>query len=173
MGTATYPLAIGAAVMPDGSASNAVPQISRRKSSASAPTPYWLEAWYDATTEEQLCWQIEYWPADYVSTPTIKITYKMASATTGGVAFEARLGAVSDADAADIDAKAYAAANVGTSTVPGTAGHSNTVSFALANDDSVAVGDFVLVYLNRDPAHASDTATGDAEILGVALTYTN
>jgi hypothetical protein len=56
--------------------------------------------------------------------------------------------------------------------VPGTAGHLDEVSFALTNADSVAAGDFVVCYLNRDPANASDTATGDCEVVAVAITYT-
>jgi hypothetical protein len=36
----------------------------------------------------------------------------------------------------------------------------------------VAAGDFVVCYLNRDPANASDTATGDCEVVAVAITYT-
>lgn len=167
----TIELTPGAAVFPDSTASNAAPALQRVKSSSGPPNSYFDQLCFDATTEEQCCWQVPYWPADYVSTPTVKITYKMASATTGGVAFEVRLAAISDADAADADAKALGTANVGTDTVPGTAGHTNTVSFALTNNDSVAVGDFVTVYLNRDPAHASDTATGDAEVLGIAITY--
>ena len=167
----TIELTPGAAVFPDGTSSNAAPALQRVKSSSGPPNSYFDQLCFDATTEEQCLWQIPYWPADYVSTPTVKITYKMASATTGGVAFEVRLAAISDADAADADAKALGTANVGTDTVPGTAGYTNTVSFGLTNNDSVAVGDFVVVYLNRDPAHASDTATGDAEVLGIAITY--
>lgn len=167
----TIELTPGAAVFPDGTTNNAAPALQRVKSSSGPPNAYWDELCFDASTEEQCCWQVPYWPADYVSTPTAKITYKMASATTGGVAFEVRLAAISDADAADADAKALGTANVGTDTVPGTAGYENTVSFALTNADSVAVGDFVVVYLNRDPAHASDTATGDAQVVGFAITY--
>lgn len=157
--------------MPDGSASNAAPALTRVKSSASAPTPYFLQLLFDASTEEQVCWAFRM-PADYSSAPVIKVQYKMTSATTGGVAFEARLAAVSDGDAQDVDAKGFAAANVGTATVPGTAGHLDEVSITMTNADSLAAGDFVITYLNRDPAHASDTATGDCEVIAVALTYT-
>lgn len=171
MATGSISLTPGSAIMPDGSASNAAPAMQRVKSSASAPTPYFLQLAYDATTEEQVCWALRM-PADYASGPVLKVAYKMASATTGGVAFEARLAAVSDGDATDVDAKAFDAANVGTATVPGTAGHLDEVSITMTNADSLAAGDFVVVYLCRDPAHASDTATGDAEVVAVALTYT-
>lgn len=171
MATGSILLSPGSAVPPDGSASNAAPQLQRVKSSASAPTPYFQQFAFDASTEEQCCWTFRM-PADYASAPVLRVQYKMTSATTGGVAFEARIAAVSDGDATDVDAKAFAAANVGTATVPGTAGHLDEVAITLTNADSLAAGDYVIVYLNRDPAHASDTATGDAEVLGAALTYT-
>jgi hypothetical protein len=171
MATGSILLPIGAGVLPDGSASNAAPAIQRVKSSASAPSPYFLQAAFDASTEEQIMWSFRM-PADYASAPVLRVQYKMTSATTGGVAFEARLAAVSDGDATDVDAKAFAAANVGTATVPGTAGHIDEVTVTMTNADSLAAGDFVVVYLNRDPAHASDTATGDCEVIGVSLLYT-
>lgn len=171
MATGSILLSPGSAVMPDGSASNAAPGIVRVKSSAGAPTPYFLQLLFDAATEEQCCWSLRM-PANYASAPVLKVGYKMSSATTGGVAFEARLAAVSDGDATDVDAKALAAANVGTATVPGTAGHRDEVSVTLTNADSLAAGDLVMVYLNRDPAHASDTATGDAEVTDITLEYT-
>ncbi len=171
MATGSILLPIGAAVLPDGSASNAAPAIQRVKSSATAPAPYFLQAAFDASTEEQVMWSFRM-PADYASAPVLRVQYKMTSATTGGVAFEARIAAVSDGDSQDVDAKAFGSANVGTATVPGTAGFLDEVTVTMTNADSVAAGDFVVVYLNRDPAHASDTATGDAEVVGVALLYT-
>ena len=171
MATGSILLSPSSAIMPDGSASNAAPALQRVKSSAAAPTPYFFQLAFDASTEEQVCWAFRM-PADYASAPVLRVQYKMASATTGGVAFEGRIAAVSDGDAQDVDAKGFAAANVGTATVPGTAGHLDEVAVTMTNADSVAAGDFVVVYLNRDPAHASDTATGDAEVVAVALTYT-
>jgi hypothetical protein len=171
MATGSILLPTGAAILPDGSASNAAPAIQRVKSSAGAPTPYFLQLAFDASTEEQVMWSFRM-PADYASAPVMKVMYKMTSATTGGVAFEGRLMAVTPGDAQDVDADAFGAANTGTDTVPGTAGHLDEVSFALTNADSVAAGDFVVCYLNRDPANASDTATGDCEVVAVAITYT-
>lgn len=171
MATGTIPLPLGACYLPDGTTNNAAPAMQRVKSSASAPTPYFVQLAFDATTEEQVCWSFRM-PADYASAPVMKVQYKMTSATTGGVAFEGRLAAVTPGDSTDVDAKAFAAANVATDTVAGTAGLMKEVSFALTNADSVAAGDFVVAYLNRDPAHASDTATGDCEVVAAAITYT-
>lgn len=165
-------LPIGAATLPDGSASNAAPGIQVVKSSAAAPTPYFLQAVFDAATEEQLMWSLVI-PADYASAPVLKVVFKMASAITGDVVIEGRIAAVSDGDATDVDANAFATANTGAAvTVPGTAGHMAIISLALTNDDSLAANDFAVVYLARDAANGSDTAAGDMEVVGVTFSYT-
>jgi hypothetical protein len=158
-------------VLPDGSASNAAPAMQRAKSSATAPGIYFLQLAFDASTEEWCCWQFRM-PADYASAPAAKVQYKMASATTGGVAWDVRLSATTPGDPQDVDAQDFAAANVGTDTVPATAGHLDEVSITLTNADSVAAGDFVVVRLARAVANGSDTATGDAEVVALAITYT-
>lgn len=171
MATGSILLQPGSAVLPDGSASNAAPAIQRAKSSATAPGPYFLQLAFDTTTKEQCYWSFRM-PADYASAPVGVVQYKMTSATSGGVAFNVSLAAVSDGDATDVDAKALATTNAGTATVPATAGYLDEVPITLTNADSVAAGDFVVVYLARDPANASDTATGDAEVVSLTLTYT-
>lgn len=172
MATASIQLPPGAALLPDGSASNAAPAIQRVKSSAAAPTPYFLQLAFDASTVEQCMWQLRM-PADYASGPVLKCQYKMTSATSGTVVLEGRLAAVSDGDATDVDAKGFATANTSSATtVPGTAGHIDEISVTLTNADSVAAGDFVVAYLARDADHASDTATGDLELVQALLEYT-
>lgn len=171
MATGSILLTPGSATLPDGSSSNAAPAMQRTKSSGSAPGAYFLQLAYDATTEEWACWQFRM-PADYASAPVAKIDYKMASATSGGVAWDCRVAAVTDGDSTDVDAKVFASANVGTATVPGTAGYIDEVSITLTNADSVAAGDFVVIYLGRAVANGSDTATGDAEMVGLTITYT-
>ncbi|TYB50229.1 hypothetical protein FXF51_56735 [Nonomuraea sp. PA05] len=173
MATGTIILPIGAADLPDGSASNAAPDIRKVKSSASAPSPYFKHALFDAATKEQLMWSFRM-PEDYASTPVLKVQFKMASAVTGNVVIEGRLAATTPGDATDQDAKAFAAANTSSATaVPATtAGKIGEISLALANADSLAAGDFVVVYFARDAANASDSAAGDMEVVSVALTYT-
>lgn len=144
--------------------------MQRVKSSASAPGIYFLQLAYDTTTEEWACWSFRM-PADYVSTPVAKIQYKAASATSGGVAWDVRLSATSDGDSQDVDAQDFGSANVGTATVPGTAGHLDEVSVALTNDDGLAAGDFVVIRVARAVANGSDTATGDAELVAINIEY--
>lgn len=172
MATGTILLPIGAAIIPDGSASNAAPAIQRVKSSAGAPTPYFLQAAFDASTDEILMWSFRM-PADYASSPVLKVQYKMASATSGDVIIAGYVMAVTPGDAQDVDADAFATVNTSSATtVPGTAGYLGEISLTLTNADSVAAGDFVVVRLSRDADNGSDTATGDMEVVAVAIQYT-
>lgn len=169
MANAIISLSPSTATFPDGSASNLAPQLARVKSSAGAPTPYFFQLNFDAGQLEQVMWQF-IMPPNYVSTPLVKVQYKMLSATSGNVIWNARIAAVTPGDATDVDAKAFAASNSVTDTVPGTAGHLKEASVTMTNADSLAAGDFVVVYLARDGA--TDTATGDAEVVAVSLYYT-
>lgn len=166
----TILLTPGAASLPDNTADNLTPAMQAVKSSASAPGVYFLQLAFDASSEEWCCWSFRM-PDDYVSGLTAKVLYKMASATSGGVAWDVRVAAVSDGDSTDVDAKGFGTANVGTATVPGTAGYLDEVAVTLTNDDAVASGDFVVIRLARATADASDTATGDAECVSLTLTY--
>jgi hypothetical protein len=171
MATGSILLGPGAAVLPDGSATNAAPAIQRVKSSASAPAPYFIQLAFDASTEEWCCWSFRM-PADYSSAPVLKVQYKMASATSGDVIWVGQIAAVTDGDSTDVDAKAFASANSATVTVPGTAGFIDEASITMTNADSVAAGDLVVLRLARDADAAGDTATGDAEFVAASLLYT-
>lgn len=161
----------GAAVLPDGSTNNAAPALQRVKSSASAPGIYALQLCFDASAEEWATWQFRM-PDDYASGPTLKIAWKATSATSGGVVWDARVSATSSGDSQDVDAQDFDSANTATGTAPGTAGYLLETSITLTNADSVAAGDFVVVRLARAAANGSDTATGDAELMMAAVSYT-
>ena len=169
-GATTVNLTPGSAILPDGTASNLAPQLARAKSSAAAPSPYFFQLHFDAAQTEQAMWQFVV-PSNFVSAPVLNIQYKMASATTGNVRLDARVGAVSPGDATDLDAKAFAAANLVTDAVPGTAGHMKQISLTLTNADSIAAGDMAMVYLARLGADAADTAAGDLELVSVVFSY--
>lgn len=171
-------LPIGNATPPDNSASNAAPAVQRVKSSDTASAtntpPYFLQAAFDAAADESLMWSL-YMPGDYASAPSLDVLYKMASATTGAVRFEGRLAAITDGDATDGDAKAFATTNSVGDTVPATtAGKVGGFSIALTNADSLAANDFVVVQLRRDAdgTTGTDDATGDCEVISVRLSYT-
>lgn len=125
---------------------------------------------FDATTSESCVWQFRM-PVNYASGLTAKLQYSMASATSGTVAWDVYVMAVSDGDAADINTESYATVNTsGGVTVPGTAGYLDEISVTLTNADSVAAGDFTKIKVGRDVA--TDTATGDAELVCLSLEYT-
>ena len=171
MALGTIILTPGAAILPDGTTSNLAPAMQRTKSSATAPGIYALQLAFDATSEEWCTWQFRM-PADYASTPVAVVQWKAASATSGGVVWDVRIAAVTTGDAVDVDAKGFGSSNASTGTAPATAGYLVDTSVTLTNADSVAAGDFVVVRLARVAADAADTATGDAECTGMALTYT-
>lgn len=174
MATGTILLPIGAATPGDGTTNNVPAKIQRAKSSATAPSPFWLEALFDGSTKNWLTWAFRM-PQDYASGPVLKIIYKATSATTGTIVFEGRLAAYTPGtDTTDFDAKAYGSANTtGANTVPATtAGKLAEVSLTLTNADSVAAGDMVVLTLARAPADANDTVTSGIEVTAVALEYT-
>lgn len=125
---------------------------------------------FDASTAETAYWTF---PAvQGLTTPlTAVVTYAMASATSGGVAFDAAIEAISDGDATDTDAMtSFDSANTGTvASVPGTAGYIDQVSITLTNNDSIAAGDLCRLSLARAVSNASDTATGDCYVLAVEI----
>lgn len=172
MATGTILLPIGAAVLSDGSASNAAPAIQRVQSSGSSPKPHFLQLAFDATTQEYCQWQFRL-PTNYSSTPVLKVQYKMASATSLGVVIEVKILAVSDGDSTDVDAATYSTANTSADlTVPGTAGYLDEISLSLTNVNSWAAGDYVSLLLSRATGDANDDATGDMEVVAVSLEYT-
>jgi len=127
---------------------------------------------FDDTTIEACYWQFRM-PQNYASALTAKIQYSMASGVANEVEFQVNVMAVSDADAQDLDAESYDADNVGSATVPGTAGYMDEISITLTNADSLAAGDLVRIRLTTDADDAvNDDATGDREVWAVSLEYT-
>src|SRR5512139_1640837 len=79
---------------------------------------------FDATTSETCYWTALV-PQGWTGTVTCVISYCMASATSGGVAFDVAVEAVTSADALDLDAStSIDTVNAGNdAAVPGTAGY--------------------------------------------------
>jgi hypothetical protein len=130
-----------------------------------------LQAAFDQTTREQLLWNWRM-PADYGGSPVLKLQCRTAL-TSGAVVWEGRIAAVTPADAVDVGTKAFGSANTSAATtVPASAGRLFEVSIAMANADSLAAGDLVVLYVARDAAHGSDTAAGDVALVAATLEYT-
>ncbi len=125
---------------------------------------------FDATTSETAYWTFVA-PQGLTGTITAVISYAMASATTGGVAFDVAIEAISSGDATDTDAAtSFDTVNAGNDgTIPGTAGYMEQLSITLTNADSIAAADLVRVSVARDVADAADTATGDCYVLAIEI----
>ena len=127
---------------------------------------------FNAATDEA-CYWTGVAPQGMTGTLSIVISYVMASATSGAVGFQARLEAVTAADATDLDATTSfdSVNNSASTTVPGTAGYLGQISITLTNADSLAVADYFRLSLNRDAdgSAITDSAAGDAYVLGVEL----
>lgn len=125
---------------------------------------------FDTTTSETAYWTFVA-PQGLTGTITAVISYAMASATSGGVAFDVALEAISSGDATDTDATtSFGTVNAGNdSAVPGTAGYMEQLTITLTNADGVAAADLVRVSVARDVADAADTATGDCYVFAVEI----
>jgi len=112
-------------------------------------------------------------PENYASAPVLKAQYSMASATSGNVIIACQVMAVTDGDSAAVDTDSYDTVNTSSATaVPGTAGYIDEISLTLTNADSLAAGDWIALKFSRDANNASDTATGDLELIALSLEYT-
>lgn len=165
-----FTLPIAGAYLPDDSAGSAAAQIQKKTSSdATDPQLFWIEALFDASTDEHLYWHFDM-PSNYGSGLKTRVFYKCASATSGVAAFGAAISALTPGDSVDMDADELASFNLGTGTVPGTAGYMNMIEIDMANDDSVAPGDSVILALRRDVSE--DGVSGDIEVVMVKVAYT-
>lgn len=101
---------------------------------------------------------------------TVYLHYAMSSATSGDVDWDVAFERIGDQQL-DIDGDSFAAVNsVDNTIVPGTSGLVDVVSVAFtdgADMDSVAAGESFRLKVTRDAA--SDTASGDAELVKVEL----
>jgi predicted RecA/RadA family phage recombinase len=125
---------------------------------------------FDATTSETAYWTLVV-PQGITGALSGVISYMMASATSGGVAFDVAVEAITSGDATDLDAgTSFATVNAASdATVPGTAGYMEQITVTLTNDDSLAAGDYLRVSVARDVADGADTATGDCYVLAVEI----
>jgi hypothetical protein len=118
---------------------------------------------FDAATASESAYWTFVVPQGITGALTAVISYMMASATSGGVAFDVAVEAVSTGDAQDLDtgAGSFATVNAGNdATVPGTAGYMEQLSITLTNDDSLAAGDYIRRYA-RLAADQARSAQGE------------
>jgi len=126
---------------------------------------------FDASQRESGIWQFKL-PDDYSSAPVADLLFAMATGTGGAVALDIDVMAIASGDAAGIGTASFDSVNTGSVAVASTAGYMSGLSFSLANADSMAGGDLILLRVNRAVANAGDTAVGDMELLGLNFEYT-
>lgn len=129
---------------------------------------------FDASTNKSAVFSAVM-PRHYAGTTgvTVYIHYAMSSATSGDVDWDVAFERIGDQQQ-DIDSDGFAAVNsVNNTTVPGTSGLVDIVNVTFtdgADMDSVAVGEKFRLKVTRDAA--SDTASGDAELVAVEIKET-
>jgi len=127
---------------------------------------------FDAATDEACAWQFKAWQGLTLPLTAI-ITVSMVSATTGTTGWQVQIEAVTPGDALNTTTTSSfdTVNNSASTTVPGAVGNTQDISITLTNNDSIAVGDLCRLRLNRDAdgSAITDSATGDAYVLGVEL----
>lgn len=128
---------------------------------------------FDATTQETAIFT-GILPRNYAGGGiTVYLHWAATSATTGTIGWDVAFERIGNGSQ-DIDADGFATAQTVTAaTVSATSGNVSITNVAVtdgANIDSIAVGETFRLRVRRDVAN--DTATGDAELLGVELKET-
>lgn len=171
MATVSILLPPAAAVLPDGSASNLAAALVRIQGTESSPKKHFLALAYDGAGAVENAWWTFRLPADYASGGALKIQWR-AAATSNAVKWQAKIGAVTPADADTPAEHAEAAAATVTTNVNTTESGRLTESSITLTMDSAAAGDLIFLLLQRDSGDAADTCTVDAEVLAANFEYT-
>lgn len=143
--------------------------VSTGTQTTNTPKATALKLLFDATTDEHWTFSIQT-PGDYASGGTLRGHVKFTSATTGNAIMKG--GQVSTTDGStDDDAVVFAAANVSASiAAPATQGQ--TVQFTISlTTTNMGAEKLMRLFIGRDPDNASDTATGDVELMDLMLEY--
>jgi hypothetical protein len=117
---------------------------------------------YDATTNEKAYWSFIA-PAGLTGTITLVLHLLAASAVSGNIIMQSGIEAITPSDASPTpqSASSFDTVNASAATaVPGTL-IMFSISITMTNADSIAAGDLVRLYIERNAASASDTAAGD------------
>ncbi len=133
---------------------------------------------FDPATSQSAIWQFVM-PQDFASVIafSVRLLFTMASTQSGtnAVIWRTYIMAITAGDNEDINSNGFDSANSGTATLTNnlTAGYVQSISITQTNKDSLSGGDIVQFKIDRDAAAGGDTATGDAELVGILLEYTS
>ena len=121
---------------------------------------------FDATTDESAIFlNVIPEAASLGSGLKIRIIWTASTATSGACVWDASLERMNT----DIDADSFSTIASVTTTTNGTSGIPNTSEITLTTIDSVTAGDGFRLKITRDANNASDTMTGDAELIAVEV----
>jgi hypothetical protein len=171
MATGTIELLPGAAVFPDGSTSNLAPALTRRQGTQTGAKAHFLTVDFDGAGALEQCYWAFRVPADYSSGGALIVQWQL-NATSNAVKWQAKVGAVTAADADTVLEHAFGSAATVTTNVNTTEARRLVDSSITLTMDSAAAGDYLTLMLYRDSADAADTATQDAEVLAAVFEYT-
>ena len=118
---------------------------------------------YDASGEEEALWQFRL-PVNYSTTPLMKLPYAMTSGTTGGVAWNVEIMALTAGNNELIGTSSFDAVNVGSGTVATTAGGVTEISVTLNTVDSM------LARLKYPTVHSKIVRIVHISAMGIHLT---
>lgn len=145
------------------------------RAGASSPAES-VDVWdFDDTTDEYVDYKV--WLTGYDGGGlTLRIAHMASSATSGNFVWQAAIRALPD-DTEDLDTTAHTYAfNTVTAAVASAAGEIayDSITFTNGADmDSWADGEVAIVRVGRKPSDTTnDTATGDAELLGIRIVET-
>lgn len=129
---------------------------------------------FDAATDESAIFS-GVMPRNYNgSGVTVLLHVAFSSAVADEAHFDVAFERVGDGQQ-DIDSDGFAAAQPVDVTAPATSGFVEIASVPFtdgAEMDSIAVGELFRLKITRDPDHANDDATGDAELVAVEIRET-
>ena len=104
---------------------------------------------------------------------TVNVIWAATTATSGDVVWAAAFERLQE-DADDLDSASFAAAQTATAIAASDAGKvkRSGIEFTHAQIDGLLIGERFRVKVTRDADHASDTMTGDAELIAVGIRET-
>lgn len=124
---------------------------------------------FDPTADEAIVFENLVMPASYAAgTITVTLYWVAATATSGDVVWNVQFEAMAGTD---IDADSYASVQAATGTANGTSGILTATSITLtqAQADAIAAGGSFRIQVIRDADNGSDSMTGDAQLLCIAI----
>lgn len=130
---------------------------------------------FDTTTREDIYYDLSLllYGASGPNMSLVIKWYSRTGAVTGGVTWGARIAAIAPGDSVSLEAKNWATAQTGTTTVRATAKYPNATTVSITNLDSAAALDELWLNVYRLPTDAGDTMLGDAIITSMYLSYSD